>query len=159
MKRFAGLILLLLPLTGLTQTDTPKKKSFFLELAGSGGFGSVNFEKDVRIKKNIIYSSRIGFCFIPIDRNNGNALIFPYLFNARVGKNAHKLEVGIGQGVTLTTRGSFFVLGLAAIGYRFEPLEKKIFFKIGYTPLISYIFDRQIEHWGGIGIGYTFKSK
>jgi len=141
------------------QTNITKKESFFIELGGSGGLGSINYEKDLVVKSNIIYNYRVGFFFLPIDRNNGNALIFPLMFNGRMGKTAHKLELGIGQGITITTHGSFFALGLAAIGYRFEPADKKMFFKVAYTPLISYIVDRQIQHWGGIGIGYNFKSK
>jgi hypothetical protein len=36
----------------------------------------------------------------------------------RLGKNSHKLELGLGQDITITTKDRFFALTTAAIGYR-----------------------------------------
>lgn len=160
MKQFFRILLFFLcPLNCISETTLLKKQSLFLELGGSGGFGSINYEKDFLLKTNTAYSFRAGFCVIPIDKNNGSALIFPLMVNFKMGNSAHKLEGGVGQGLTVTTKGSAFALALAAFGYRYQPTGKRLFFKIAYTPLISYIVDRQIQHWGGLSIGYSFKSK
>ena len=82
---------------------------------------------------------------------------FPIMINSLIGRKNHLLELGIGQGVTITTRGSFFTLTTAAVGYRFESSEKPWFFRATYTPLISYLVDFQVQQWGGISLGYRFK--
>jgi hypothetical protein len=148
----------LLPTPLFTEANI-KKKSFYFELAGSGGLGSFNYEKEL-CKKNITeYTFRAGLSIAPIDKNNGSGIVFPIMLNALVGKTAHKLETGIGQGITITTKGNFFFLGTAVIGYRYQHPEKKWFYRVSYTPLISYIIDIQIQHWAGLSIGYTFNKK
>ena len=81
------------------------------------------------------------------------------MINSIIGNNSHKLEFGLGQGITITTKGSFFPLTTAAIGYRYQRETKNWFYRVTYTPLISYLVDFQIQQWGGISIGYTFKNK
>lgn len=141
------------------QTDSDKRKAVFFEIAGSGGAGSFNYEKLFFTKSNTEFTWRAGLSFAPIDKNNGTGLVFPLMINTLIGKNSHKLELGLGQGITITTRGSFFALTTAAIGYRYQSESKKWFYRVTYTPLISYLVDFQIQQWGGISIGYTFKSK
>lgn len=154
------LSLMLLNVAALTaQTDSPKRKSVFFELAGSGGLGSVNFEKEFLKKRNTALTFRAGLSLAPIDHNNGVGIVFPIMVNSIIGKNAHKVEFGLGQGITITTHGSGFLLTTAAVGYRYQPDDKKWFYRITYTPLISYLVDFQYQHWGGISIGYTFNTK
>lgn len=136
-----------------------KKQAVFLEIAGSGGLGSVNYERQFFRKKSTEFNWRAGLSFAPIDKNNGVGVVFPLMLNSVIGKKTHKIELGIGQGITITTKGSFFVLGLASIGYRFQHQSRKWFYRITYTPLISYLIDSQIQHWGGVSIGYTFKNQ
>ena len=136
-----------------------KRKSVFFELAGSGGFGSFNYEKHFCKKNNTEFTWRIGLSIAPIDKNNGFGLVFPLIINSIIGKNSHKLEFGLGQGITITTKGSFFALTTITVGYRYQPETKNWFYRVMYTPLISYIVDFQIQQWAGISIGYTFNNK
>jgi hypothetical protein len=140
------------------QTEQLKRKSIFFELAGSGGFGSINYEKAFCKKNNTEFTWRAGFSIAPIDKNNGVGIVFPVMVNAIIGKNAHKAEFGLGQGITITTKGSFFALTTVAIGYRYQREDKHWFYRVTYTPLISYLADFQVQQWGGISIGYTFKT-
>ena len=142
-----------------SQTETNKKRSIYFELAGSGGIASINFEKEFLIKPKSTFVWRTGLSFAPIDKNNGTGIVFPFMVHWIKGENAHKLDIGIGQGVTITTRGSFFALTTACIGYRYQTPSKKWFYRVAYTPLISYLIDFQIQHWGGISIGYTLNNK
>lgn len=137
----------------------PKRHSLFLEIAGSGGFGSINYEKLFFKKNSVELTWRAGLSFAPIDKNNGTGIVFPLMVHSMIGKNAHKLELGLGQGITITTKGSFFALTTASLGYRYQPEGKPWFYRVTYTPLISYIFDFQVQHWGGVSIGYTFNNK
>jgi len=141
------------------QLEFNKRKSVYFEIAGSGGLGSINYEK-LFWKKNITeFTWRAGLSFAPIDKNNGTGIVFPLMINSIIGKNAHKLELGLGQGITITTKGSFFALTTASIGYRYQPETKNWFYRVTYAPLISYLVDFQIQQWGGISIGYTFNNK
>jgi len=154
-------IILLIIITQLTygQTDFDKRKSVYFEIAGSGGVGSFNYEKHFVKRNNTEFTWRVGLSLAPIDKNNGTGIVFPLMINSLIGKNPHKLELGIGQGVTITTKGSFFALTTAAIGYRYQSENKKWFYRMTYTPLISYLVDFQIQQWGGISIGYTLNNK
>ena len=159
MKKITTIILLnLVSVLSYGQTDDNKRKSVFLEIAGSGGLGSFNYEKLFFKKSNIELTWRAGLSFAPIDKNNGTGIVFPLMINTLIGKNSHKLELGLGQGLTITTKGRFFPLTTAAIGYRYQSESIKWFYRVTYTPLISYLFDFQIQQWGGISIGYTFNN-
>ena len=136
-----------------------KTKSIFIEFAGSGGLGSINYEKCFSLKEKIAFTWRVGLSAIPVDRNNGNAIVFPLMINSLIGKSKNKLELGIGQGISITTKGNFFSLTTAAIGYRRQNPDKRFFYRITYTPLISYIVDLQVQHWFGVSICYNFKIK
>ena len=154
------LILVLVLFTSVLFGQTElKTKSIFLEIAGSGGLGSINYEQQFYKKQKTELTWRAGLSFAPVDKNNGNGIIFPLMVNSIIGKNAHKLEFGLGQGITVNTKGSFFTLTTAAVGYRYQPVAKKWFYRVTYTPLISYLFNFQIQQWAGISIGYSFNKK
>lgn len=160
MKQVISLICLIL-FANFTfgQTSFEKRKSIYFELAGSGGVGSINYEKLFFRKKQIDFTWRLGLSFAPIDENNGTGIVFPLMINSIIGKNSHKLELGLGQGITITTKSGFFALTTAAIGYRYQPTTRKWFYRVTYTPLISYLVDFQVQQWAGVSIGYTFNSK
>lgn len=141
------------------QIKTSNKRTIYFELAGSGGIASINYEKEFAIKPKSTFIWRTGLSFAPIDKNNGTGIVFPLMVHWVKGENAHKLDIGLGQGITVTTRGSFFALTTASIGYRYQNPSKKWFYRVAYTPLISYLIDFQIQHWGGISFGYTLNNK
>lgn len=130
-----------------------KRRSLYFELGGSGGFGSFNFEWNFKSTDNFRWMLRTGISGTFIDRNNGLGFIFPVMVHGVYGKN-HGLDLGIGQALTITTRGGIFLRTPLSIGYRLEPKEKRMFYRFSYTPIVSYLIDFQWEHWGGITIGY-----
>jgi len=72
--------------------------------------------------------------------------------------NKHNLELGIG--VTFNLFYSQWGMPVR-IGYRYQSLESGLFFRAGFTPIITNSFpepgsDMTFHNWGGIGIGYTF---
>lgn len=141
------------------QINPQNSRVVYFEFAGSGGLGSLNFEKCFLHKNNFDYSWRAGLSFTPIDKNNGVGIVSPLMINALIGKSSRKLELGLGQGITVTTKGSFFALTTAAIGYRYQSTNSKWFYRVTYTPVISYLVDFQIQQWGGVSIGYNLKTK
>lgn len=150
------LLLVFVKLNSFGQENFEKRTSVFFELAGSGGLGSFNFERHFRKVHLAEFTWRAGLSFAPIDRNNGVGIVIPVMANALIGKTSHKLELGLGQGITITTKGSFFTLTTLAIGYRYQSQMKPWFFRVTYTPLISYLVDFQVQQWGGLSVGYSF---
>lgn len=133
-----------------------QNKGAFFELGGTGGIASINYEKMVFKKGITALGIRAGFSTFKVDRNSGWTLIFPVLPEVIVGNGKHRFEASIGQTFSITTKGAPFFLMPATIGYRFVPEEKKIYYRIAYTPMMAYLFDFQYQHWGGFSIGYRF---
>ena len=154
---FITLLIALCSTTLHAQTEV-KSKSVYLELAGSGGLGSVNYEQDFYLFEKGALAWRAGFSMAPIDKNNGVGLVFPLMAHAKIGTGSSQVDLGVGQGFTMTTKGAFFLLTTASVGYRFQKETSPWFFRAAYTPLISYIVDFQVQHWGGLSIGYTLNT-
>jgi hypothetical protein len=133
----------------------PKPKSLYFELGGSGGFGSFNFELTFKQQENFRWMFRTGISGTYIDKNHGVGCIFPVMVHCVYGQK-HGLDMGIGQALTITTRGGVFLRSPLSIGYRFEPKSSRLFYRFSYTPIISYLVNFQWEHWGGISVGYRF---
>lgn len=129
--------------------------ALFFEAAGSGGLASVNYEKAFFQGKYQSYDYRLGFSFAPIDKNNGTAFVFPLMINAKIG-DRHCFEYGLGQSISVTTKGSVFLMGVAQFGYRYNFKNEWFFVRANYTPIISYLVDFQWQHWGGVSFGYYF---
>ncbi len=131
-----------------------KRNYLSFEALGSGGFGSLNFEHQLFEGNFTDVHFRSGLSFFPIDKNNGTAIVFPLMIHGIFGEKKHKLDVGIGQSLSVTTRGSLFLRMPFSVGYRIEPDEKRYYFRVSYTPIISYIYNFQWENWGGLTFGY-----
>ena len=151
-----------------------KEKHFSFELAGSGGIASLNFEqaffKDTVNKivgcdvftnkrKGPQLNWRLGFSIAPVDKNNGTTLVFPIMVHALFGKNQHKLDIGIGQTFSISTKGNFFFMMPASFGYRFQPIDKRYYLRLSYTPIISYLVNFQWQNWAGFTFCYQLKNK
>lgn len=134
------------------------KKFLSLEIAGSGGFGSINFEHQFGTSNKVDFYGRYGLSYAPIDPNNGNAFVFPVMIHGVLGESYHKVDVGIGQTFTLTTRGNIFARLPIAAGYRFQPENKRYYLRASYTPIVSYIFNFQWEHWVGFTYGFQINK-
>lgn len=135
------------------QTD----KSLGFDLGGVGGLASINYSSPFKQTDQSTFLIRAGFSLAPVDPNNGTVLVFPVLFHYNRGANKHKLDLGIGQALSITTRGSFFIRMPLNIAYLLEPEGKRFYFRAAYTPLVSYLLDFQYGHWGGLSFGFKLK--
>jgi len=125
-----------------------------LELAGSGGFASFNYEKSIYNIVSTSFYLRGGFSLTPIDSNNGVVLIFPLMLHTTTGTQQHKFDFGIGQSISVTTKGSLFILAPLSFGYRYLPKSNSHYWRIAYTPIVSYLLSFQWQHWAGVTYGY-----
>ena len=153
------IILFLMLAANLYCQDFSSKKSIYLELGGSAGIGSINYEHVFRQKGKFDLLYRVGMSGFPIDKNNGFVFVVPTTLGALVGAGNNKFEAGIGQGLSITTKGKVFSLVTPIIGYRYQNRNKRVYFRVLYTPLISYILDFQYQNWAGISIGYSLNFK
>ncbi len=151
--------------------DNTSKNTIYIEGAGAGGYGSLNYErlyflptKNKSVSK-LAFSFRIGastYYLNDFTDTFNPEIIVPVALHFLYGKN-HKLEVGAGQTVTSFIRASssdfqpkrdlrnhaHFILG-----YRYQKNEGGLMFRIAYTPLLE--FNTDFQHWGGLSVGYAF---
>ena len=131
-----------------------QNSGLFVELGGSGGLGSLNYERNFKSFEKFDLNYRAGLSFTPIDRNNGIVIGIPLLLNVVWGQGHWKGELGLGQGLSITTKGQPFILGLLNGGARYHPEGKRYYYRMNYTPLVSYLIDFQWQHWAGLSVGF-----
>lgn len=162
------LYLFLINYTANSQDNKSEKaadNAIYLEIHGVGGYGSVNYERNVFRKSNIKIALRIGFStihFYDFTNKFNPDLIIPLLINGLYG-NKHNIEFGIGQTFSsivqsnstdyFPARENSFSTNFT-LGYRYQKPSGGIIFRIAYTPVIEK--NKSYRHWGGISIGYAF---
>ena len=145
-----------------------------MDVLGPGGMLSVHFEsRFLKGKTGIGY--KVGLGAAPYDLleescNEGGNLTIPLGLNYLVGKKSHLLELGAGNvfkfgGGTKVycteIEDSFFENGnlsylYCLIGYRYQPLAKRIAGRIFVSPLFQK--DIPVKFWGGAGVSLKFGS-
>ncbi len=152
MNRF--LLLALFAMAALSSSA----QHLFVELGGNGGLSSVNYEHRFVQKEKVSLQWRAGLSLAPVDRNNGTGIVLPLMLNGLYGRGPHFAELGLGEGITFTTQGEFFLRATATLGYRYQHPDKRITFRAGYTPIISHLFTFQWQHWAGVSVGYQLRK-
>jgi hypothetical protein len=145
-----------------------KNKSVFFELAGNGGFVSVNFDSRFNnSEKGLGY--RAGFGFIPPSNSFGVSdpavWTVPVGFNYLLGKTRHYLETGVGAtfyfyngtgsdfwGNTEIKKGTGIVF-IPSAGYRYSPYGKAFQGRLFVSPIID--ADGASFYWG-LSVGFKF---
>lgn len=172
--------------TSLSAQEVFKRQSLnvvYVEALGSGKWYSLNYE---RIIEND-WSVRLGVSFLPQRVENGFGryglldLTLPCTIThlLHLGNSAHNIELGVGASPTLTfatfdgglSNGSAYntysrtllnTRAIALVGYRFQPIESGLVFRITFTPSVEFVpgvspplAPPQLLY-GGISIGYAF---
>ncbi|MEM1218553.1 MAG: hypothetical protein AAGH79_06560 [Bacteroidota bacterium] len=130
-----------------------------VEALGTGGLGSFSYEQQFMGYAKGQLSWRVGLSAFPIDQNTGTVLVFPLILQGQHGQKWLRLEYGVGQTPSITTRGAFFMRASGLLGLRLERESSPWIVRASYTPLISYLIDFQFEHWGGLSVGYRLQKK
>ncbi len=137
----------------------------YIEGAGIGGFGSLNYERIIPVKAHLGIGVRIGFSTYNIKdyTNKFNPdVIIPVAINGFYGSN-HKIEFGFGQTISNIVRADYSswkpkretnLHANFTIGYRYQKNNGGIIFRCCYTPIIE--FYKYYRHWGGVSFGYAF---
>ena len=147
-----------------SQQDSIAKNQVYIEGGGSGGYGSLNYERIVHAWSNYRIALRFGIgTYHVIDYTNklNPDIILPIMVNTYYGLN-HKMELGVGQSfISVVQHDENFKANrvsnlntLFSIGYRYQKSSGGILFRFAYTPIIE--FNHQWRNWFGVSIGYTF---
>ncbi|PHI21397.1 hypothetical protein CEQ90_03085 [Lewinellaceae bacterium SD302] len=143
-------------------------KAVFLELGGSAGIYSFNY--DMRLNRGrqdgIGFRVGVGGLSARVTANDQSGRVgyiaIPATFNYVLGQRRHGLELGIGgtlfhvNGEAEDSNDSFDFDGTAAVphlnlGYRYQALNDGLFFRLTYTPFIG------LGHMAGVSLGFNFK--
>ena len=148
------------------------KLSAYLELAGSAGLYSLNADYMVLDLDKVRVGGRLGIgMFKEGYEGSGMDMYMPVSAIALYAFEAHNIEIGIGFNMisysirsVVDIEDSGFkrkteLLGNYIVGYRYQKTEGGLIFRVSYTPFFykDEPFGRY-EHWGGISVGYAFKS-
>jgi hypothetical protein len=143
-------------------SDRTAYNSIYAEVGGAGGLWSLNYDR--LLGEHV--AVRIGFSYVYLSTLSvGSHLVsFPLVVSGLVGAPEHKFEFGIGatpyyasaaiSGSTYKVYGTgFSVFGSGVLGYRYQPEDDGVMFRIGFTPLFS---DKAFLPWPGLSLGGTF---
>jgi hypothetical protein len=137
----------------------------FIEVAGVGGYGSINYERVMYDKKYLVFAIRCGLgTYHIVDYTNiiNPDIIIPVTMNGFYGQN-HKIEIGVGETFTNIVHADITDFKpkrvsnfntIFSIGYRYQKNTGGIVFRCAYTPIIE--FNRYLRHWAGVSFGYSF---
>ncbi len=169
---------LLIGLRTNAQDSTNYKNAVTFELGGNGLTYSFNYER--HLTKN--FNTRIGFSFWKIIENQTEKsmtiMSYPVSLNywLNIRNQKHFLETGIGV-MNLVTSGNlveykgvvnYYLNPFVNLGYKYEPLNNKLNYKIGFSPFIGtkaltnpseqgfQPLGNKIQIWGYIGVGFNF---
>lgn len=126
-----------------SEIKNENKRNIFLELGGSGGFFSINYEK---MLKEVV-GLRVGVGLAAY------ALSFPITINILTNpKSNHHIEIGGGI-IILSVGERSGITSTLNIGYRYQPKKAGLLLKLSYSPIF---FEDENLNWFGLGIGYTY---
>lgn len=159
-------------INGQNQDDTRfgYRNYFHLELGGTGGYYSLNYERNIINLNTFKTSGQIGFSFVP---GGWYDISVPIGINEQFSFSNHHIEFGIGFVALREFRkdngedeSRFWSDGITGrIGYRYQKPDGRFIFRIGFTPLLQrersgLNYDpgapfNVFTPWGGISIGYS----
>ena len=153
-----SLLVIVLSSTAFSQS---KPNSFYIELVGSGGLYSINYDR--LFTENI--GARIGFMYFDSEWllffTDVEMFLIPTTLNYLVGTGKHKFELGAGP-VFVFGNVSFFgsdpvsgssVGWTGTIGYRYQQNNGGFMWRIGFTPAF---FSGEFFPSAGISLGFSF---
>lgn len=148
-----------LPLTSQELTPEYSHHALYFEAGGHGVLYTINY--DYRFAK--IFAARIGFTHYTIPNfffSDLTITAFPIIGEFLIGGDEHFFEIGAGIMPTIGESSFHFfssstssVVGVANIGYRYQPVDEGFFFRASVP---AFITSTGVGGWGGLSFGYAF---
>ena len=134
--------------------DSTARNAVYVEALGNGLVYSLNYEREVAPR----WWLRLGAGWV------GSGGAFPVTASYLAGTAPHHLEIGAGpllvvwpdfgdEAGDLGSTGGTSLLGTGTVGYRYQPQEGGLMFRIGATPVFSL---EGLLVWAGVSLGYAF---
>lgn len=131
------------------------QNSIQLELLGSGGAYSLNYERILINRNRWKTVANIG-----IDVRGGEkwiGFLVPIGITELLSFKSHHIEMGMSVASGYTQNrdhgGWYDLYVMGRIGYRYQKPNGRFIARIGYTP---FIYPETFTPWGGIAFGYAF---
>lgn len=167
---FASLFFTFSSFAQKSDSSQEAKNSLYLDIMGTGGWYSLNYERIVYSKDKLGLGISSGASVTHLrdfDRRFNPDFSIPVSLNAFYGKN-HHLEAGIGTTFASVVRADedysaqrYLNVNLTmTLGYRYQKPEGGFLFRAAYTPIIPVY--RQItengefKNWFSLSFGYSF---
>ncbi len=150
-----------------------QRNTVFLEVLGTAGLYSLNYEKLIRSEYKIKHAARIGFSYFDIHALDLASATVPLSYSILfpIAKRNHYLEIALGLEFS---RSHYYSLDYTAnyisnsfrLGYRYQKKMGGAFYNLGWTPSYLVYIDKRMDEvfyygplyaWAGFGVGYTFK--
>ena len=143
------------------------RNTVYVELLGSGGIYSVNFDRILIPSDTFNVAGRIGLTYLPVieEFNDHPTIGFPFEISFLFGEKNGKLELGIGATYFYAfeeLKNSSYTIFVPRIGYRLQKDQGGLFIKTGFTPWIPVFagsVNPGIVPMIGFALGHTFKNK
>ncbi|WP_420151142.1 hypothetical protein [Spirosoma sp.] len=171
MKHAFAFLFLYLPLVGVAQTLTIEsparpRNTVYLEVLGSGGAYSLNYERFLFLRQKQAYGFRVGSSYF----GGQKAIALIGELFALAGKGNHHGDFGIGLTRVNQQSFGFYASGSTAryttlyavprVGYRYQKPTGGLMVRVGFTPFIKMTkrvdSTSHISSWFGLSIGYNF---
>ncbi len=142
-----------------TMGDKIAKSAVYLDLLGSGGTYSINY--DIRFQEQGGFGLRAGISYMSV--SGVGMFTAPVLANYLFGNGNSYFEVGLGatyMNLSATgNEGALFVdesgiVGTANIGYRYQQTDGGFVFRAGLAPFIGKF--GIMPYWPYLSVGYSF---
>jgi hypothetical protein len=138
-----------------------KARSFYMQLGGAGLAISANYDARFNAERNG-WGYTVGIGGFSAEGNS--VITVPFQVNYLIGEHTSMLQVGGGAtflhstgnntGKTWSFDKITGFVATGSIGYRYQPDQKGISFKVEFVPIM---YNEGVIPAGGISIGYTFK--
>ena len=153
-----------LSVISFSQNIENSKNSVYLDLAGIGGFGSLNYSREFIEIGLFEFEAHAGLSTTKLNdfKTKFNPqIIIPFGVHGTFG-NKHSVEVGLGSAYISSVRANYSyeperystINGNASIGYKYMKKKGGFLFRAYYSPLFEQF--QGITHWGGISFGFAF---
>ena len=174
LRRVALLVCFTFFLSESTVAQTDLDHSVYLELGGSAGIYSLNYDLIFLKKNDFKIGARTGLQLLK-EGYEGTTMDFyvPVTMNFMYAlAKKHHVELGLGaqiasyeiRNIISETEIGFVrkteALGNATLGYRYQNPDGGFMFRVFYSPFLYQdgVYTRY-EHWAGVSLGFTFLKK
>ncbi|WP_242928593.1 hypothetical protein [Pontibacter vulgaris] len=153
------------------------RNSIFLELAGNGGFYSINYDHILLSADNWRLAGRAGAMYYSTVSGGVKGertvwLAAPLEVSYLRGRGDHFMELGIGltplyqeypEQDVMMQKKEIVLLPVGRLGYRYQQRKGGMFYKAGFTPMAQFNNERNLGRskflpWFGLAVGYTLKK-